>query len=223
MPDHWRIALIDSGLNRESAARPIAASRFMDTGTGVVMAPIVADAGGHGTRIAAIVLSAPAVPDLLLAQVFDHSRATTAAAVAAAVRWALAQRANLIHMSLGLRDDRAALAGAVAQAVASGCLVVASTPARGPTPYPARYPEVIRASGDARCAPDDISALNAAQACFGACPGIDAGARAGGASFAAAHLTRFIVTHVGPGADFAAACARLAPLARFRGIERRTH
>lgn len=217
----WRVALIDSGADRPPGLPPAAACRFVDSGAGVDSAPPAPDAIGHGTRVAAIIGSASASVELLLAQVFSEGRTTTAAVVAAAVRWASEAHVGLIHMSLGLREDRSVLAVAVAEAQHRGCLIVASAPARGRLPYPAAYDGVIRASGDARCAVGEISALDPAQARFGACPRLEDVRHAGGASVAAAHLTRFIVTHLQPRATFAVACAQLQSRAAFRGPERR--
>ncbi|HUY84636.1 MAG TPA: S8 family serine peptidase [Steroidobacteraceae bacterium] len=219
MPEHWRVALIDSGADAETIALAPGARRFVDTGAGITTAAPSGDASGHGTRIAALLRAQDAPVELLLAQVFDDRRTTTAATLAAAVRWATAARASLIHLSLGLRDDRAVLAEAIAAAADDDVLVVASAPARGPMPYPAAYARVLRASGDARCAPGEISSLDPAHGRFGACPRAAGGAA--GASIGAAHFTRFVVRQLAPGNGFEASRDRLAALARFHGPERR--
>jgi subtilisin family serine protease len=219
MPEGWTVALIDSGADPPTLGAARAACRFVDTRGRVESHPVVADAHGHGTRVAGV-LRDPADPaTLLVAQVFDHRRATTAATVAAAIHWAIAERATLVHMSLGLREDRAVLAAAVAAAVAAGILLVASTPARGAPPFPAAYPGVIRGTGDARCGPAEISALDAERAQFGGCA--RAGDGAGGASVGAAHLSRFILRTLPPRHGYDASRRRLAALARYLGRERR--
>jgi hypothetical protein len=147
----------------------------------------------------------------------DPQGLTTAAAVAAAITWSLEEGADLIHMSLGLRADRPVLATAVGDAIKQGCIVVASTPARGAGTFPARYPNVIRATGDARCDRDQISALSSAQADFGGCP---RHLQKRGASVGAAHLTRFLVTRIARGSDLAAVRAELGAMANYRGPER---
>jgi hypothetical protein len=136
-------------------------------------------------------------------------------------------------MSLGLNTDRAVLAAAVTRAIASGCIIVASMPARGAVVYPAAYPDVIRATGDARCAPGELSYLG--PGFFGACPrwaasglaspgaGALAGARVGargGASVGAAWVTRSILS--GPNhATVSAVVAALTASARYVGPERK--
>jgi Subtilase family len=231
----WRVAILDSGfadpsIASDSLRAPIASSRFVDTGREVLEAPLLHDAIGHGTDVSDVICGALRPVELLVAQVLDHQRVTTAASVAAAIAWSLEQGAHLIHMSLGLRADRPILAMAVNRAVQAGCIVIASAPARGPCTFPASYPHVIRATGDARCRQDEISALDSAQADFGACArykrrkdsnDTDSG-RFGGASVGAAHLTRFVVEQIAPGSDVSAIRTQLRALARYRGTEDRT-
>ena len=233
---HWRLAIIDSGV-ADAAIRsgllpmPVASCRFVDNGHQVLTEPVTDDPIGHGTGVAAVICSAPRTVDLLVGQVLEGGRSATAAAVAAAIDWSLKAGANLIHMSLGLREHRPVLATAVALAAQAGCVVVASSPARGAVTFPAAYPQVIRATGDARCQPDEISELNSAQADFGGCPrhgradlsrraGMSSEpARHGGASLGAAHVTRFIVDRVSPEANEVSVRMQLSALARYRGIE----
>jgi hypothetical protein len=148
----------------------------------------------------------------------------TPAAVAAALSWALAQCGQLIHLSLGLPHDRAVLAQAISRVIAAGAVIVASTPARGMRTYPAAYAGVIRATGDARCGREEISHLATPWADFGACAvhGSPNGHSQRGASIGAAHLTRFILAHLPPSTELAAAVSRsLVQCAAYRGAERR--
>ena len=167
----WRIALIDSCGSWPGAAD---AAAFVSVGRQVERRAPVADRSGHGSRVAQLFANGDAAFELLLGQVFLGAEPASAAAVAAAVDWAVAGRADLIHMSLGLKDDRAVLAAAVVRATGSGCIIVASMPARGALVYPAAYPQVIRATGDARCAPEELSHLG--PEFFGGCPRFAVGA-----------------------------------------------
>lgn len=241
-PLGWRVGLIDScgawpGVHRAAA--------FIAAGNRVECRDPVPDPVGHGSRIADL-LTRDRCIELLLAQVFTTTGATSGARVAAAIDWAAAGGANLIHLSLGLAADRAVLAGAVARALDAGCIVVAAVPARrAPRPgspasdapacdapacdapvYPAAYPGVIRATGDARCAPGELSCLGPGT--FGACPRFDApgrrslaaGAR-GGASIGAAWVTWAIVGGGAPGTA-AGVVAGLTAAARYAGPEQRS-
>jgi hypothetical protein len=148
--------------------------------------------------------------ELCVAQVMDAEGRATPAAVAAALSWALAQRVQLIHLSLGLRHDRAVLAQAISRVIAAGAVIVASTPARGARTYPAAYSGVIRATGDAGCGREEISHLGTPWADFGACTvhGCPNGQAQRGASIGAAHLTRFILAHLPPSTEPAAAVSQ---------------
>lgn len=236
----WRVSLIDSCGSWPGA---VDAAAFVSAGERVERRATTVDPSGHGSRIAQLWAAGDAEFELLLGQVFLSREPASGAAVAAAVDWAVASGADLIHMSLGLEADRAVLAAAVARALESGCLVVAAMPARGALVYPAAYPEVIRATGDARCAPGELSCLG--PGFFGGCARFAAsgpgdfgggpGDRAvGGASVGAAWVTRNILSRprprprprlrLRPGQATATASATVAALtasARYTGRERK--
>jgi subtilisin family serine protease len=220
----WRVAVIDSGVGPSDWPPVRSSRRFIDKDAQIAEAELAPDPTGHGTVVAAIIASAGVPIELCVAQVVDAEGRATPAAVAAALSWALAQRVQLIHLSLGLRHDRAVLAQAISRVFAAGAVIVASTPARGVRTYPAAYPGVIRATGDARCGREEISHLDTPWADFGACPvhGSSNGHAQRGASIGAAHLTRFILAHLPPTTEPAAAVSRsLERCARYRGPERR--
>lgn len=219
----WRVAIIDSGLRADAVPAVAAQRRFEDEAGRVRELDVVDDAHGHGTRVAQIIASVPRRPVLLIAQALDAKGAATAAGIAAAVGWSVAQGAQLLHLSLGLAQDRAVLAQAVRQALRAGTVIVAAAPARGALPYPAAYPGVIAASGDARCAREQISALGRPHADFGGCvfQTSGAGESRGGASIGAAHVTRCIVQHLRPGSSREELVRALAARSAFHGPERR--
>lgn len=174
----WRVGLIDScgglegvdGALHGDAASVAGAAAFVAEGGRVECREPVADPTGHGSRIAGLLMSGRRL-ELLLGQVFATSGPTSPAAVAAAIDWAVERRAGLIHLSLGLAGDRAVLKLAVQRALDAGCVLVAAMPARGAPTYPAAYPGVIRATGDGRCAPHELSALSTG--IFGGCPRLE--------------------------------------------------
>ncbi len=224
----WRVGLIDScggGLDGMDAASGagnasiIDAAAFVPVEGRVEPRATVADPTGHGSRIARLFLGGRPL-ELLLGQVFTEAGPSSGAAVAAAIDWAVDQGAALIHLSLGLRGDRGVLRLAVQGALDAGCLVVAATPSRGAPVYPAAYPGVIRATGDARCAPGEVSALG--PWLFGGCPRLDAATHTatGGASIGAAWVTRAILQEaVRAAPDLRDA---LTARAKYLGPERRT-
>ena len=235
----WRVGLIDScggGLEGIDAAPLKDASAVADAAAFVAhdgrveCRETVVDPTGHGSRIAELLISGRPV-ELLLGQVFTTLGLTSGAAVAAAIDWAVERSVGLIHLSLGLAGDRAVLCTAVQRAIDAGCIIVAATPARGASVYPAAYPGVIRATGDARCAPHELSALR--PWFFGGCPRLEVAshtaARAddradayasGGASIGAAWVTHAVLQE--PTLTAAAAVAALTARSKYQGPERRT-
>ena len=213
------VGIADSGIAGEAAVRVRSARDFVSTSGA---APGDArDPAGHGSRIASIIAASAGV-ELLDARIFDARLRTDARTAAAAIDWLLESGARLINLSFGLREDRAVLREACARAAAAGVLLVASSPARGQPVFPAAYPEVLRATGDARCARGEISWLGSAQADVGAhvrsLDGEVAGASMG-CAHACAALAAWFYAH--PQGSNAEAIAALRAGARYRGIERR--
>jgi subtilisin family serine protease len=206
-----RVGVIDTGVAPALADRVVAAASF----TGAPLAP---DGHGHGTMVARIVLHHAPDAQLVCAQAFGPGARAAAADIAAALRWLAGERARLVNLSLGLRHDREILREAVAEALAAGLTLVAATPARGAPTFPAAHPGVIRVTGDARCAPGEVSALGGEPAHWGACAR-DLDGVPGGASLAAAHLTGLLALGLERGESDPLAVLRRA--ARFHGRERR--
>jgi subtilisin family serine protease len=204
------VGLLDGGV-AAALGNHVRASRAFVDGLGP-------DPHGHGTAVARIILHHAPGAALMDARVFAERQRTTPEAVAVGLHWLREEGARIANMSFGLRHDRAVLRGAVAAARTAGMILVASVPARGGTVYPGGYPGVIRVSGDARCAPGEISALGGAPADYGACPR-DMEGRYGGASLAAAHLTGLLARLLSQ--IDREPRALLDQLARYHGRERR--
>jgi len=168
-----RVAVIDSGIDGrhpELRGRIAAAKSF-------VAGPATVDTQGHGTFVAGLIAAetndgvgiaglAPAA-ELLVAKVVGPQRSIPVEAEAKAIRWAVANGARVINMSLsGLRDPRDPSrdtysrleADAIDYAVSKGVLVVAAvgnsdqSPSQ-PWPYagwPAALPHVIGVSALSR-------------------------------------------------------------------------
>jgi subtilisin family serine protease len=205
-----RVGLLDSGVEPAVAAHLSASRAFVGQGAAQLL--------DHGTAIARIVLHYAPGAALLHAQVFGERQRTTPELVAAGLDWLREEGARIVNMSFGLRPDRPVLRHAAAAAQEAGLILVASVPARGAVVYPGGYAGVIRVSGDARCAPGEISALGGDPADYGACPK-DMVGRPGGASFAAAHVTGLLARHLSE--TEREPRVLLDRLARFHGRERR--
>lgn len=222
-----RVGVIDSGGPADDPPELRDSARaFAPDGAAIPSQP---DRLGHGTAVAAVIRRACPGAAVLHAQVFDDRPVTSALRVAAALRWfadmPATSRPALICLSLGLAADRGPLRMACARLVETGAVLVAAHPARGPACFPAAYPGVIAATGDARCGWDDISQLG--PALFGAwCNSPEQGAPGmGGASLGAAriagHLAAIMTAHgpLEPGLAMSALAAR----ARHHGAERKHH
>ena len=210
------IGIVDSG---GPADQMQDARAFTASGDG----PATPDRLGHGSAVAAVLRRAAPGARLRHAQVFDDTPVTSADRVARAVLW-LAEEADIILLSLGLAADRRVLRAACETALAAGRCLVAASPARGGPSFPAAYPGVVAATGDARCGWDDLSLLPGAGAgtVIGAwCASPErGGAGMAGASLAAArvagHLAAaFPAGQADPVAWLASRCAIVGPERRL--------
>jgi subtilisin family serine protease len=164
-----RVAVIDSGIDgtHPELRGRIAASKSFVAG------PATVDTQGHGTFVAGLIaaqtddgvgmagLAPPA--ELLVAKVVGPERSIPVEAEAKAIRWAVANGARIVNMSLGglrdpahpARDTYSQLeADAVAYAVSKGVLVVAAVGNSDQSPsqpwpfasWPAALPHVLGVS-----------------------------------------------------------------------------
>jgi hypothetical protein len=222
MKPELRIGVVDSGHSAAQRVQVVAGRRFSLLDDGLVESEVREDLLGHGSAvIEAIGRRAPSA-QLCVAQVFDQRGVTSALQIASAIDWLMTQNVRLINLSLGLRQDRSLLREACAAAVARGVLLCASSPAQGEGVYPANYPQVLRVTGDARCAEFEWSWLDSAQADFAACvhgtyPG-QSGASLGCAALSG-HIAGFLEKH--PAASNQDVIEWLRQNARYHGPERR--
>lgn len=215
-----RIAVVDSGCAAVHASRVQAAAAFVVDGGRLSEVPASADALGHGSRVADILLHCAPQAELLVAQVFRDRLTTTATQVAAAIDWAVANGAQLVNLSLGLREPRPVLAEACARAVAAGVVLCAAAPARGDAVYPAGFAGVLRVSGDARCAPGELAAIGSAEVDFGAhVRPLDGGLAGAGASMACAWLSGQAARHLAGGGGVGSLRAWLEEQASRHGVD----
>ncbi|MDJ0896403.1 MAG: S8 family serine peptidase [Alphaproteobacteria bacterium] len=220
------VGILDSGVS-DTAALPIQSGCRFVIGEGRSIERIdgVDDRIGHGTEVTRLIHAAVPDASLLHAQVFDARFMSAPMLVAAGLDWLVSQGADLINMSFGLGADRAILASACRAAAENGVLLIAAAPAQGEPCYPAAYPKVLAVTGDARCAPGEVTDLQGRQADFGVwCSSPErGGGPIGGASAAAAHFTglaaRFLQNQPGAGRD--AVLAHFRATAVHIGPERR--
>lgn len=226
MNDGVSVGLLDSGPGVTTDVQVHVASTFVVDETGqIVRAPAIEDPTGHGTAMARIITSQTPRARLLVAQVFSRPGAGSTAVVAAGLDWLIAEGAAAVSMSFGLRRDRDVLKSACLRALDKGAVLIASAPARGAMVYPAAYPGVISATGDARCAAGEVSHLESAGAEFGACPHLEEGnnrdAHLAGASCGAAYVSGAVARFLDSGGDPSKVRDHLQVIAQYHGPERR--
>ena len=216
-----RVGIADSGVDGPARAVVCARADFGSEGQARVPQEAPRDRAGHGSALAALLANTEGV-ELLDARIFDAELRASAAQSAAAIDWLADQGARIVNLSFGLREDRAALREACARALSRGVVLVASTPARGAAVFPAAYPGVIRATGDARCAPGEVSWLGTAQADAGGAVRTPCG-RVVGASAGCAHVTSALASlmHRQPSATREELLEAFRREARYQGPERR--
>lgn len=183
MNNRYKIGLIDSGSNIAIEGA------FIDIKDEKLHAiELKKDSLGHGTILSNIIKEDNV--DIYCAQVFDEELITTAQTVALAIDYLVSKNVDLIHMSLGLSNDREILKQSVNKAIEKGILIVASAPSLSTQiTYPSFYKGVISVTGDARCTKDNISYINCSHAMFGACV-MSNDEKVRGSSVAAAYFTK---------------------------------
>lgn len=209
-----RVGLIDSGVGGAPAAA-VAATRVLTAATG--------DSIRHGGQIASCILQHCSSAELLVAQVFGRTREASVDAVVEGMHWLVDQGVQIINMSFGMASPSARLASACRAAARAGVVLVASAPARGGVAFPAALEECIAVTGDARCAPGEVSWLATSAADFGTHPFCDPQRpdHGGGASMAAGRMSGLLAGLLEAEADADDVRIELQRRAAYVGPERR--
>jgi thermitase len=135
--DPIRIALVDTGVTPVSslASKLVTGADFVDS------AGTTDDHNGHGTAMASIAASACPTCTLEPVRVLGDSGMGTTALAAQGVRWAAANGARVINLSLTAPGPDDALTSAIEDAVAGGAVVVVAAGNSGSTdPTAQGYP-----------------------------------------------------------------------------------
>ena len=192
------IAIIDSGVHADHPhVQGVAGGIGIDASGG--LHPDFVDRLGHGTAVAAAIREKAPEARILAVKVFDRELATTAAALVAAIAWAVDQEARLINLSLGTAnpDHEDTLRDAVSRAVRAGALIVSAAPDRTTRWLPGALPDVIGVACDMMLPRDacDVTISGGGATRAIACgyprpiPGVPPERNLKGASFAVANAT----------------------------------
>jgi len=209
-----RVGLIDSGIGERFGSAVIATRSFSGA---------CDDDLEHGDQVAACVLQHCPAACLLVANVFNRRREACIDAIVDSLAWLVDEGAQLVNMSFGMPQASPRLAHACRVAAEAGVVLVAAAAARGNIAFPAAFDGCIAVSGDARCAPGEVSWRPTGTADFGTHPFLDPGnpLHGGGASIATARLSGMLAARLETGAAAAGLRAELEHRARYIGPERR--
>ena len=154
-----RVAVIDSGIHPTHPHIGDAAASGVRIGAGGEIDDDFVDRIGHGTAVAAAILEKAPGIELVSVRVFDRRLSTTADLLARAIRWASANSARLINLSLGSPNPaRAGLLGAALdEAVAAGAMVVSASESDGVAYFPGSLPNAVGVVVDRSCERSEIT------------------------------------------------------------------
>ncbi len=195
-----RVAIVDSGINpHHSHVREVAggvAIRLPEPGTAEFDCDHL-DRIGHGTAVAGIIRAKAPEADLYSVKVFDRELRTHAAAIAAAIRWAVEKEMHIVNVSLGTqqKEHRDLLWHACCEAEAHNIIIVAASDPAVEEMYPASFANVISVEGNGNCGWNEHFFLPGPAPHFCAhpsprpLPGRPQNRNLKGHSFAAAHIT----------------------------------
>jgi subtilisin family serine protease len=139
-----RIVIVDSGVHPSHPHVGSVSDGISVDADGTVSDDFI-DRLGHGTAVAAAIREKAPEAEILVAKVFDRRLDTTATALAAAIRWAAENHADLVNLSLGTRTPGHSelLSRAVSDARAAGARVVAAGEHEGTHWLPGTLPGVV--------------------------------------------------------------------------------
>ncbi len=188
-----RVAIIDSGVN---PVHPHVAGVAGGVAIGArENSPSYLDYLGHGTAVAGAIRERAPGAELLIAKVFDRTLNTSLDRLLRAIDWALAERADLINLSLGTTNEahRAHFERAVARVLAAGATLIAAHEA-----LPGSLAGVVGVDVDWSCPRETYRVeMRGGRPCFLASgyprpiPGQPVERNLSGVSFAVANLTGF--------------------------------
>jgi uncharacterized NAD-dependent epimerase/dehydratase family protein len=198
-----RVAIVDTGLDpaHPDLARVAKGVRLVVEGGEVRHSDDWTDASGHGTACAGIVSRGlRSRIELLAVRLVDGERGSSPLSLAEAIRWATAEGARVVNISLGAEawEDESSerVEAACREATQRGVVIVAAAGPEGKEPLPAILPDVV-AVGAAFCPSDVLYAADEgyiellARGDLQRVAWLDGGSvLAQGTSFAAAHVSR---------------------------------
>jgi subtilisin family serine protease len=194
-----KIAVIDSGVN---AAHPHITAPVTKVSLGAPEeGASQEDTLGHGTAVMAAIQEKAPGAEYFAVKLFGSSLRTTTERLIEAVEWAIANRMDVINLSLGTTrlEARSLFEKLVERAWSSGCALVSAREARPRTLLPGSLPEVIGVDVDWDLPRDRyrIATVGGLPTFFASgyprsLPGVPPARNINGISFAVANMTGFV-------------------------------
>lgn len=215
-----RIAVIDSGVHVSHPHIRSVAGGATVRPDGSIEEGAYVDRLGHGTAVMAAIQERAPEAEYLAVKVFDGALRSTAGALFRAMEWAIAQRADLINLSLGTTNQVHAEEFARLSELGRGSAVISASESGGQACYPGCLEGVFAVKDDEACertgyrvrGPD----LFAASGHPRPIPGVAQERNLQGISFAVANFTGFAARAMESLADRSPAALRRALISRCR-------
>ena len=188
--------MIDSGVH---PGHPHIAADRLEPGAaiardGAITVGDTIDQLGHGTAVTAAIQGQAPAAVCIPVRVFHDALRTTATALAAAIRWSIAQRVDAINLSLGTVNPahRSLLETVAAEALSAGIALIAAGEADGVRCHPGSADGAIAVGLDRDCPRTECRMQGGVLHASGlprSIPGIEPRRNLHGISFAVANLT----------------------------------
>jgi hypothetical protein len=194
-----KIAVIDSGVN---VAHPHITAPVTKVNVGAAEdGGSQEDLLGHGTAVMAAIQEQAPAAEYFAVKLFGSSLRTTTERLLQAIEWAIANRMDVINLSLGTTrlEAREHFEKLVERGWSSGCALVSAREGSPRTLLPGALPEVIGVDVDWELPRDRyrIAAVGGASTFFASgyprsLPGVPPARNLNGISFAVANMTGFV-------------------------------
>ncbi|MEQ1949387.1 MAG: S8 family serine peptidase [Bryobacteraceae bacterium] len=197
-----RVAVIDSGVNPRHPHISGLAGGVLIGESGQPEDGDYSDYLGHGTAVTAAIQEKAPQADYFAVRLFQKSLRTTTDALFNAIEWAIAERMDVINLSLGTRNPAQIerFQATIARAIEEGVLLVAARQAGDDLCYPGSLPGAISVGLDWDCPRESFRYQDAApEGVFFASgyprelPGMSRERNLNGISFAVANMCGFVI------------------------------
>ena len=209
-----KIAIIDSGINPDHPHVEGVAGGVFITAAGESADYL--DRLGHGTAVAGAIREKAPDAELYAARVFDRALSTNIHVIIRALEWSIAERVDVINLSLGTANPEHRARFEQVLARAPEIVVVSAFEQQGRSLLPGALDSVIGVALDSDCPRDTYHV----RWCCGrpvfyasgyprAIPGVPRERNLNGISFAVANMTGFVAREISAGVSRATLQARL--------------